>query len=189
MSKEKFIEAISYATDIHQDQKRKLNNIPYILHPMEVASIISTMTNNDDVMISGILHDVVEDTEGTLDEIRQRFGDRVYELVGSETEDKLADRPPEETWKQRKQESLDVLKNSNDIDIKRLWLADKLSNIRSFWHAYLEKGDVFFEAFHQKDKEEHEWYYRTVLEAVAELKDTAAYKEYEFLLNIVFGKK
>ena len=73
----KIEEAIIYATVMHQGKTRKLGNIPYILHPLEVAQIISTMTDDQDVITAGILHDIVEDTDGTLKEIGKRFGERV----------------------------------------------------------------------------------------------------------------
>ena len=186
MSKEMFIEAIRFATDRHQDQKRKMDVLPYILHPMEVASIAGSMNPDDELMISGILHDVVEDAGVELETIREKFGERVYMLVESETENKREDQAAELTWKVRKQESLDELRSATDIDIKRLWLADKLSNIRSLWRAYLKEGDAAFEKFHQKDKKEQEWYYRSVLDAVSGLKDTAAYLEFSALVNYIF---
>ena len=84
----KLEEAIIYATLLHQGKARKIKNTPYILHPLEVAEIISTMTDDIDIITAGVLHDVVEDTDGTLPEIRNRFGERVAELVSSETENK-----------------------------------------------------------------------------------------------------
>ncbi len=84
----KLEEAIIYATVMHQGKMRKLGSIPYILHPMEVAQILSTMTDDQDVITAGILHDVVEDTDGTLVEIEKRFGERVAFLVSSESENK-----------------------------------------------------------------------------------------------------
>ena len=58
----KFEEAVMCAIKYHQGQKRKINNAPFIIHPMEVATIISTITTDEDVMIAGVLHDIVEDT-------------------------------------------------------------------------------------------------------------------------------
>ena len=70
-------EAVFYATIMHQGKVRKFGGRPFILHPMEVAQILSTMTDDMEVIAAGILHDVVEDTDGTLDEIEKRFGERV----------------------------------------------------------------------------------------------------------------
>ena len=70
-------EAIIYSTIMYQGKVRKINNSPYILHPLEVAQILSAMTNDIEIIAAGVLHDVVEDTDGTLKEIKKRFGDRV----------------------------------------------------------------------------------------------------------------
>ena len=80
-------EAIIYATVMHQGKVRKFKSIPYILHPLEVAQILSTMTDDQEVITAGILHDIIQDTDGTLSEIEKRFGKRVALLVSSETED------------------------------------------------------------------------------------------------------
>ncbi len=94
----KLEEAIIYATVMHQGKVRKLGSTPYILHPMEVAQILSTMTDDQDVITAGILHDVVEDTDGTLAEIEKRFGERVAFLVSSESENKYDGESPSESW-------------------------------------------------------------------------------------------
>ncbi len=74
-------EAIIYATIMHQGKARKLNGIHYILHPLEVVQILATITDNEEVITAGILHDIVEGTDGTLAEIEKRFGKRVAELT------------------------------------------------------------------------------------------------------------
>ena len=117
-------EAIIYATIMHQGKIRKFGDTPYILHPLEVAQILSTMTDDQEIITAGILHDIVEDTDGTLAEIRSRFGDRVAELVSSESEEKYPGEDSAATWKKRKEESLKVLRNSKDIGVKMLWVAD-----------------------------------------------------------------
>ncbi len=179
--------AIIFAARCHEGQMRKTGKIPYIIHPMEVASIIAGITCDEDVMIAGLLHDVLEDTKAKEEEIVKNFGEYVAALVKSETENKRKDIPAEQTWKIRKEESLEVLKNTDDENIKILWLADKLANIRSFYRMWLERGDAAFEVFHQKDKKMHEWYYRSVAEYTASLKDNAAYMEYVQLLNKLFA--
>ena len=77
-------EAILYATVMHQGKVRKRKNIPVILHSLEVAQILGTLTEDREIIAAGILHDIVEDTSGTPDEIRHRFGDRVALMVDSE---------------------------------------------------------------------------------------------------------
>ena len=110
-------EAVSFAAKAHDGMRRKQSNTPYIIHPLEAAVIVSTMTDDQHIISAAALHDVVEDTMVTLDEIEEKFGKRIAELVASETEDKRADLPPEETWHIRKEESLKVLQNTADIAV------------------------------------------------------------------------
>lgn len=140
-------EAIIYATVMHQGKVRKLNKNPYILHPMEVAQILSTMTDDMEIITAGILHDVVEDTDGTLSEIEKRFGKRVANIVASESEQKYTGEDRRATWQRRKEASLAQLRNSRDIGIKMLWLADKLANIRSLAGEYSERGEAIWQSW------------------------------------------
>lgn len=183
----KIEEAIIYATIMHQGKARKLGNIPYILHPLEVAQILSTMTTDQDVITAGILHDIVEDTDGTLPEIEKRFGERVAFLVSSESENKYAGEDRSETWKRRKEESLKVLKNTDDQGVTMLWLADKLANIRSVAGNYSEHGEKLWESFHQRDPEMHHWYYQTIAEQLElSLNKTGAFKEFIKHINFIW---
>lgn len=179
-------EALIFATKVHAGQVRKIGEIPYILHPCEVASIIATMTNDCETIAAGLLHDTIEDcgVDGVL--IREKFGTRVYNLVQSETEDKMISRSASETWKERKEASLAVLKLTKDENVKILWLADKLSNMRSFYRLYLQQGHHMWEGFNQKDSKQQEWYYRTIAKYLESLSHTTAYKEYIELVNRVF---
>ncbi|MDY5987049.1 HD domain-containing protein [Sporofaciens sp. SGI.106] len=179
-------QAIVFAVEVHKGMVRKGERSPYILHPMEVASIASTMTKDKEIMAAAALHDVVEDAGVLLDVLKERFGDRVAELVESESEDKRNDRPPEDTWQLRKQESLNVLKESKDMGVKILWLSDKLANMRSFYRNYLKNGNALWKDFNQKDPRKQEWYYRSVSEAVSELKEFPAWEEFNYLIDKVF---
>ncbi len=180
-------EAIGFATAAHSGQMRKMSKTPYILHPLEVASIIATMTDDLEIMAAGVLHDTIEDCDVDPRVIKERFGNRVSALVQSETEDKLSDRPPADTWKERKEESLLMLKYTSDIDVKILWLSDKLANIRSFYRAYLKEGNNIWSHTHQKDPKMQAWYYNTIREYLSDLKDTGAYEEYSNLVSIIFS--
>lgn len=180
-------EAIVYATIMHQGMLRKFSGIPAILHPIEVAQILSTMTDDQEVVTAGILHDIVEDTDGTLAEIEKRFGKRVADLVDSESEDKIPGEDKRATWQRRKESSLAVLRNSTDIGVKMLWLADKLANIRSLARVYSEQGDAMWSELHQSDPEMHRWYYRTVAETVElQLNRTGAFKEFLKHINHIW---
>ena len=179
--------AIAFATKAHSGTLRKKDGIPYILHPMEVASIAGGITTDEEVLTAALLHDTVEDTNVTLDTIKSQFGDRVAALVASETEDKRRDRSPAETWMQRKVESLAALRNAVDPGVRVLWLSDKLANMRSFARQYEKEGDRMWKDYNQTDPAQQAWYYRTIEALTSDLKDTNAWKELRALNARVFG--
>ena len=181
-------EAIAFAVKAHDGMRRKKSESPYILHPMEAAVIVGTMTDDQNVIAAAALHDVVEDAGITLQEIKERFGKRVWELVASETEDKRADRPPEETWHIRKEESLSVLKNTDDIAVLMVWLGDKLANMRSIYRDFKVEGVQMWQRFNQKDEKAQAWYYRSIVDLTERLSGTSAWLEYKTLTELVFGK-
>ena len=183
---ELFEDALRFATDAHAGMMRKASHTPYILHPMEVAAIAATMTDDVEVLAAALLHDVVEDTPHTADEIESHFGPRVAALVAAETENKRANLPSKDTWRIRKEESLAELAHA-DRDTKILWLADKLSNMRSFYRMYLEQGSSFWNAFNQKDPAQQAWYYSAIARLCAELSDELAWQEYDWLVRVVFA--
>ena len=181
-------DAVHFAVDRHSGQLRKASGTPYILHPLEVAVIISGLTSDENVIAAGLLHDTVEDTDTSPEEIREKFGDRVAELVACDTEDKFAGLSPADTWLERKRSTLRILSETTDPAVRIMWLADKLSNIRSFYRSFLENGESVWDHFNQRDPEMHAWYYRTVAEYTSSLSDTAAYKEFTGLIEKMFGR-
>ena len=181
-------EAIAFAVQAHDGMRRKKSEAPYILHPMEAAVIVGTMTNDQDLIAAAALHDVVEDAGITLEEIEETFGQRVRELVGSETENKREHLPPEATWHIRKEESLAVLRDTEDIGVLMVWLGDKLANMRSIYRDWKLEGDAMWQRFNQKDPAQQAWYYRSIAELTSRLSDTSAWLEYKTLTELVFGK-
>lgn len=81
--------AICMAVRAHAGMQRKKDGSPYILHPMEVAVIAGTLTQDPEVLAAAVLHDTVEDAGVTLEEIGAACGERVARLVASETEEKI----------------------------------------------------------------------------------------------------
>ena len=181
-----FDEAIAFAVKAHSGMYRKRESTPYILHPFEVATIVGTITSDEEVLAAAILHDTVEDTDATIEQIREQFGERVALLVASETEDKRPEMPPEESWKIRKSESLQMLRNAEDPGVRILWLADKLSNMRSFYRGWRIIGNKIWESFHQKDPAQQAWYYRTIDELTDELRNTSVWQEYHHYVSTIF---
>ena len=182
-------EAIIFAVKAHDGMRRKKSEAPYILHPMEAAVIVSTMTDDQNLIAAAALHDVVEDADISIDEVEAKFGKRVRELVESETEDKRADLPPTDTWRIRKEESLKVLRNADDISVLIVWLGDKLANMRSIYRDFKIEGVQMWQRFNQKDVAEQAWYYRSIVKLTERLADTSAWLEYKTLTELVFGKE
>ena len=181
-----FNKAVDFATKAHEGQTRKWSNSPYIEHPIEVANIVKTMTNDEEVLSAAVLHDTIEDTDVPIEDIQRRFGERVAKLVLSDTENKRKELPAEKTWKIRKQETIDHINQTTDLSEKMIILGDKLSNIRQLAENYRAIGDEVWQKFNQKNKKEQEWYYRSILEATRDLSEYAAWKEYETLVNTIF---
>ena len=180
-------EAIAFSTMAHDGMRRRKSDTPYILHPMEVGAIVGTMTSNQEVIAAGVLHDVVEDAGISIEEIGEKFGTRVMELVASETENKREELPPEDTWQIRKEESLEKLRDTDDIDIMRLWIGDKLSNVRAIYRDFLIEGNAIWDKFHQSDIKVQAWYYRSIMKYTERLSHTLAWIEYKTLVEKIFG--
>ena len=181
-------EAIVFAVKAHDGMRRKKSDTPYILHPMEAAVIVGSMTDDQNLIAAAALHDVVEDAGITIEEIEARFGKRVRELVASETEDKRADLPPAATWRIRKEESLAVLKNTDDDAVLMVWLGDKLANMRAIYRDFKVEGEAMWQRFNQKDVNEQAWYYRSIAKLTERLSSTSVWLEYKTLTELVFGK-
>ena len=183
-----FDKAIEYAVHAHAGMERKIDNSPYILHPLEVASIAGTLTSDPEVLAAAVLHDTVEDTDTTPEDILRLFGTRVAALVASETENKREEMPAEATWRIRKEESLTKLHDSCDRNVKILWLSDKLSNMRSFRRNYTIMGKSLWNSFHETNPSVQAWYYRSVASYTKELSDTSAWQEYNTIVEEIFAE-
>lgn len=181
-----FERAVIFAMQKHHGAVRKAEDMPEIMHPLEAAVIAATMTSDPEVLAASVLHDTVEDTDTSADEIRREFGDRVCFYVEAATEDKHRGIPASDTWEIRKKEALKVLAETDDNNVRIIWLADKLANVRSFCRSYMEKGDDMWNLFHQNDPKKQAWYYYQVRDLTRQLKQQAAWQEYSRCLNILF---
>lgn len=162
--------AIHYATDCHKGQTRKGTNIPFIIHPLEVMQILQGMNADTNLLIAGLLHDVVEDTDTTIEEICAAFGDDVAQLVGGHTEDKT------KTWEERKATEIrDTM--SSSLRLKKLVLADKLANMRSIKNDYIKLGNELWERFNAGLRQQA-WYYGEMTEVLADLQDYSETEQY-----------
>ena len=177
--------AIVFAVRAHAGTERRGKGFPYIVHPMEAVEIVATMTRDQELLAAAVLHDTVEDTDTTVEQIRTEFGDRIASLVASESDTMPEGMSEEDSWHARKQAAIDRLARASH-DAKVVALGDKLSNMRAIARDYAQQGDALWNLFHAKDPKEHEWHYRGLAESLRELQETVAYKEFEQLINQVF---
>ena len=179
--------AIIFAVKAHAGTERRGKGFPYIVHPMEAMEIVATMTNDQELLAAAALHDTVEDTDVTVEQLRTDFGDRVADIVAFESDSMQEGVSEEESWRSRKQAGIERLSRATR-DEKIVALGDKLSNMRAIARDYAEKGDAFWNIFHAKDPKEHAWRYRALADSMRELEGTAAFTEFESLIEKVFGK-
>lgn len=177
--------AIVFAVRAHAGTERRGKGFPYIVHPMEAVSIVATITSDQELLAAAALHDTVEDTDITVDEIRSEFGERIANLVADESDRFQEGVSEEDSWHGRKQAAIDRLSRAS-LDAKIVALGDKLSNMRAIARDYAVQGDALWNLFHVTDRSEHEWHYRGLADALRELSDTFAFQEFEHLINQVF---
>lgn len=178
--------AIIFAVKAHAGTERRGKGFPYIVHPMEAMEIVATITPDQALLAAAALHDTVEDTDVTIEDIRAEFGDRVASLVAQESEERPEGVSDEDSWHDRKQAAINRLAKA-PRDAKIVALGDKLSNIRAIASDHANLGDALWERFHAKDPKDHEWHYRGLADSLRELQDTAAFQEFESLINKVFS--
>ena len=161
----KIRKALRLAATQHDGQHRRDNVTPFIVHPIEVAMIVSEYTNDEDIISSALLHDVLEDTRGySYEKLIEDFGDKVANIVQS-----LTDKPlPDLSWNEKHQKYLEDLKNSSDEAVL-ICLADKHSNVST---APVNQDRV--------------WYYQGVISVAKDkrlTKDTRLLKDFENLIK------
>lgn len=177
----RFDEALTFAAERHSKQLRKCTGIPYITHPLIVAETLAYhYPSSHALIVAGVLHDVVEDTDTTIDEVGKRFGAEVAVLVAAVTKPELAIDSPEPNseakavrWKAQRQAMLDALDsgdlNAND-DVLRLKAADALANLRTISRDLSTPGvgNTVWSRF-KVGREVSLWFYEAILGKVSRL--------------------
>ncbi len=179
--------ALEFAAMAHKGSFRKGSRVPYILHPMEAAMTTLALSDDIELAAAAALHDVIEDTAYTYEDISEIFGKKIADIVLEESENKRRDMAPENSWMIRKAEGIARIAGASD-EAKIVALADKLSNMRATYRDYELLKDALFERFHRKEKRAHAWYHQGLLDALQSLAHTYAYKEYQDLYRDVFGR-
>jgi guanosine-3',5'-bis(diphosphate) 3'-pyrophosphohydrolase len=132
--------AYVYSAKVHQGQVRKSGE-PYLIHPMEVAGLLADMRLDEASIVTGLLHDTIEDTLATKEEIAELFGNEIAELVDGVT--KLSQYSPANTQEDKQAENFRkmVVAMSKDIRVLLVKLADRIHNMRTLDHMKPEKQE------------------------------------------------
>ena len=156
--KKPLFDAIEFAARAHRMQLRKGTNVPYIVHPLRVATILLENDCCDATVIAGILHDTVEDTPVTLGEIFLCFGEHVTRIVEGVSEDKSL------SWEQRKAHTIESMRTA-PVEVLLVTCADKLDNIQSIQDDLALRGEKVWGKF-KRSKQQQGEYYRGLAEVL-----------------------
>ena len=157
-----FERALRLAAEGHRDQVRKGSGVPYIEHPLAVAMILDRSGFDEETVIAGLLHDLVEDTDVTLERIRELFGGRVAEIVDHCSEAKLDAAGRKRPWIDRKRDHLASAANAPE-SARAVILADKLHNLLCIRLDQAE-GRPVWSSFHA-ERDRVLWYYGAMIDA------------------------
>jgi (p)ppGpp synthase/HD superfamily hydrolase len=161
---DRFAEACAEAVAVHGREFRKGTTIPYLSHPLAVASIAIDFGADEDQAIAALLHDAVEDGGGQkmLDRLRKKFGNEVARIVDALSDAKPAVGETKPPWWKRKVDYLDAL-CKEDAAVALVCAADKLHNLRAINADYLEIGPELWGRFATKRRGTL-WYYGRLAE-------------------------
>ena len=170
--------ALVFAIEAHINQKRK-DGKPYINHPISVAIELAKNGADDELICAGLLHDTIEDTTVSYDELKEEFGEGVAELVSGDTEDKKL------SWKDRKKATIEFAKTTDNRRCQMLICADKLSNLKDIKESIERCGDETWSIF-RYGKNEQAWLYTSLVDALKPLEDLTMYKELKQIVTEIF---
>lgn len=146
------------AAKAHQGQCRKISNNPYYGHLENVAELLNKANFSDEVVAAGYLHDIIEDTNITANQLKDLFGEYIVKLVNAVSEDKSL------SWEERKAETIAKLKRA-EFEVKAIIAADKLDNTNDMLAFYKIHGENIWEFFN-RGYEQQAWYYRNLIDSL-----------------------
>ena len=159
---DRLTEAIEFATIANQNQYRKSGELPYISHPFTVGTLLIGVGASIEVIIGGYLHDTIEDTSVTAEELEKIFGEQITEIVlGCSEPDKSL------SWEDRKEYTIDYLRREASVDVCMVMCADKLHNIRTTVNELSSYGEVVWERFN-RGRDQQAWYYQQIVAILGE---------------------
>jgi len=157
----RFDDALQFAVSLHRQQRRKVNDAPYIGHLLRVCGIVLEYGGTEDEAIAALLHDSLEDQNrpGLAEEIASRFGPIVLSIVEACSDAVVQPKPP---WRERKEAFLERLRTANAA-VRLVQTADKLDNVSTLLVQYRVFGPEIWKKFNG-GREGTLWYYRRVVE-------------------------
>ncbi|MBT3356529.1 bifunctional (p)ppGpp synthetase/guanosine-3',5'-bis(diphosphate) 3'-pyrophosphohydrolase [bacterium] len=186
--------AIDKSAKLHNKQMRRSGQLPYIVHPYSVGAILSNYTDDEDIIIAGFMHDVLEDVEGyNVSNLREDFGNKVTNIVLYITEDKKpsdSQATARKTWKHRKTKYIHVLKNTTNQNILLVACADKVHNLQAFLEVYEEEGEDMWKNFNAPEPRSTStmWFHDELLKVFKKNLKSNIVDEYEELVAIAMEK-
>jgi len=158
----RFEDALVYATQAHEGQRRKATTVPYVAHLLAVCALVLEDGGDEDEAIVALLHDVVEDQGGVprAAEVRARFGDRVADIVVACSDTDVMPKPP---WRSRKEAYVAHGRSAPDA-VRRVSLADKVHNARTILADYRVVGEAVWRRF-SAGGDDQIWYYESLVDA------------------------
>ncbi|NMD70386.1 bifunctional (p)ppGpp synthetase/guanosine-3',5'-bis(diphosphate) 3'-pyrophosphohydrolase [Bacillus sp. DNRA2] len=171
--------ALQIASIAHEHQYRKGTKIPYITHPIAVGMILLKAGYGDEVVAAGILHDTIEDTNVSVDEIEAEFGKTIAEIVmGCSEPDKSL------SWHERKVHTIQFLKTASP-NVRAVACADKLHNVRSIIDDIEREGETVWTRFNA-GKEQQDWYYQSLVDSMGNSETFPLLKELQKAVTELF---
>lgn len=170
-------EALNFARDAHAEQKRKYTEEPYIEHPKRVAELVRTVEHTSEMICAAYLHDVVEDTPVSIEEIESRFGKEVADLVEELTDEYMKEKYPHLNRKKRKEREV-ARQAEMSVQAKTIKLADVIDNTRDivvndedFARKYIPEMEALTNVLRQGDPQLFEQAWHEVQRGKKILKD------------------
>jgi (p)ppGpp synthase/HD superfamily hydrolase len=164
---ERLDKAIRVAAWAHEQdaQRRKGTDIPYIIHPFGVMLVAATATDDEDVLIACLLHDVLEDVAADIyseAEMRADFGDRVVAIVQDVTKDET-----KRKWHDQSEAYLNHLEHEAGDEAVIVSASDKIHNLTATLTDHDTHGDELWERFSTKSSADQLWWYSSILAVVS----------------------
>lgn len=171
----RFNDALIFSAICHKNQIRKADGYPFIMHPFALASLLIKYNATEDAVIGGLLHDVLEDTPYTAEEIEGKFGSNVLGIVQAVSENKTL------PWRERKIDYVERLVDENE-EALMVSCADKIHNLFCFLREYEAQGEALWQHFNA-GRDDTFWFFQEVYNVLKPKLKSSMIKEYEPLIQ------